>query len=231
MQNEVLTEFPADVFPAAIRDYIEQGAASIGISTDFIGVPLFAYIGGVMGKSHSLTLKRGWDVWPTFWTCVIAQTGTGKTPGDNLAKAPAKTLQIEASQKFDQEIAQYDADVAAAKKDPGLFTAPANRPYTEEFIATNITMEAIADALQHGTGITISKDEIIGLVTSFNAYRGGRGIRAFRASNNLARAGLGFGSGSSRPVICATIPRQRAAALYARCSRASRYRLSSSPTN
>ena len=75
---DALPGFPTHVFPAPIQTYIDHSARTIGIAADFIGVPLLAYIAGVIGHSYFLHIKDGWDLFLSFWTCVIAETGTGK---------------------------------------------------------------------------------------------------------------------------------------------------------
>lgn len=169
-----LPTFPTEVFAEPVRQYISQSARTIGIAPDFIGLPLIAYIAGVMGNSHFLHVKHGWDIYPSFWTCVIAETGTGKTPGGEKARDPVNDLQASAWDGFEQDLAEYEDDIRRAKIDPTLEVR--SQPHMEQFLTSDITTEAIADALQYGTGLTVTKDELLGWVLQFDAYRsGGKG--------------------------------------------------------
>ena len=140
--------FPTWVLPPALRHLADEGAASLGVPAELVGVPALAFAGGVIGNHARLVLKRGYEVRPILWAAVVAPPGSAKTPALALAHEPVSVLQQEAD-------------------DHGT---------GDHLYTTDATTEAIAPMVKAAPGLTFTRDELSGWVGSFDAYKkGGKG--------------------------------------------------------
>ncbi len=174
--------FPVAVIPAPLRGLIEEGAKAHGVPPDFIAVPLLALAGGAMGRSHGIEIKPGFVEFPHLWVAIVAPPGTGKTPAQATARRAIDELQDDARDRYEQDLADYEAAQAelaewhASKKgDRGPKPEISAKPRIEAVFTTDATTEAIAAALQVSPGFTFIRDELVGWVKSYDAYRSGRG--------------------------------------------------------
>ena len=104
----------------------------------------------------------------------VAAPGSGKTPAEMAANGPLLTLQREAKQEFDFALAQYDSELAEweslPKADRGV---KPSRPVMEHFLTSDATIEALAHIVAVSPGVSLQRDELVGWVTSFDAYKKG----------------------------------------------------------
>ena len=156
--------FPVEALPEPARSFVTAGAKALGCPPDFVALPLLAFIGAVAGNSRKLRLKHRFLVAPIFWIGVIGAPGTAKTPALDLSRGLVDTLQ-----KASWEL--YQAKLNEWTEEPPKERGPQPRP--EHFFATDTTTEAIAFALQKSRGLTVIHDELVGWVSSFDAYRKG----------------------------------------------------------
>lgn len=156
--------FPLEALPPAARAFVADGAAALGCPPDFVVVPLFGFVGALVGNSRSLRLKRGFEVLPIFWMGVVGRPGTVKTPALNLSRRLLDVLQQESWKTFK---ADFDTWLDGKPTDRGP------KPIPEHFFATDTTTEAVAHALQSSRGIAIIHDELAGWVLAFDNYKKG----------------------------------------------------------
>ena len=169
--------FPVAVIPAPLRSLVEEAAAAHGVPPDFIAVPLLARAGGAMGRSHRIEIKPGFVEFPHLWVAVVAPPGTGKTPAQATARRAIDELQDDARGRYERDLAEAElAEWHAAKRsDRGRKPEIRAKPRMEAVFTTDATTEAIAAALQVSPGFTFIRDELVGWVKSYDAYRSGRG--------------------------------------------------------
>lgn len=156
--------FPLEALPPVARTFVADGAAALGCPPDFVVVPLFGFIGALIGNSRTLRLKRGFEVLPSFWMGVVGRPGTVKTPALNLSRRLLDVLQQESWKTFKTD---FDTWLDGKPTDRGP------KPIPEHFFATDTTTEAIAHALQSSRGIAIIHDELAGWVLAFDNYKKG----------------------------------------------------------
>lgn len=168
--------FPISVFSAPISNLLREGKAAYGVPADFIGVPLIALVGGTMGDSYRIEIKPGFEERPVVWTAVVAHPGSGKTPASSAARHAVDKLQGAARATYKEALQAHEQDMAAYlaldRTDRGVKPI---KPVMEHFFTTDSTLEALAQALDSSAGLTLIRDEVVGFVKSFDAYRGGRG--------------------------------------------------------
>ncbi len=169
--------FPLDVFPAVVRRHIAESATALGVPADLIAVPFLPMAGGAIGNTRALVVKPGWVVRPILWTATIAPPGGGKSPALAVARAPLDRLQDAAYARYEQERAAWERAVAAAKAEKRQEQPP--RPILEHFYTVDATVEALSPMLATSAGVTVIRDELVGLVKSHDAYRKGGDRESF----------------------------------------------------
>ena len=53
-------EFPVDILPAAMREFVEQAAAAVPVPVEMIAVPMLGMAASVIGNRAYLHLKASW---------------------------------------------------------------------------------------------------------------------------------------------------------------------------
>jgi len=166
--------FPTHVFPPALRDYVEAGAAAFGVPADMIAVPLLGFAAAALGTTIAVELKPGWQERPILWLAVVGRPGTGKSPALEYALAPLRALQDAAWRRYELALGAWEAAQREAKAGRLLHVdTPAARPEPESFFTTDATVEALARLSGQAAGLVVLRDELIGWVKSHDAYRAG----------------------------------------------------------
>jgi hypothetical protein len=138
--------FPLDVLPNPVRRVVEEGARALHCPSDLIAVPALVALGTALGTRRSLEVKPGWVEFPSLYAAIIAEPGSAKSPGQNLATSPLHAAQ------------------ARLRKEGG------------SIVSTDATIEALALALKRNPlGMLYEQDELSALTAGFNRYRRGIG--------------------------------------------------------
>ena len=169
--REEVPPFPVEVFPPAVRRYVEEGAAALGVPADMIALPLLGFAAAAIGNTRALVVKSGWTELPILWLAVIGQPGSGKSPALAHARRPLDTLQQVAWSRHQDDLAWWEAQVAAAKAAKERADPPPEKPTLEHFFTTDATTEALAAILPGSPGVALVRDELVGWVRSHDAYR------------------------------------------------------------
>jgi hypothetical protein len=156
------TPFPTDVLPVEGRAFVRSAAGSIGCPEDFVAVPLLALAEGTIGKSRRLMVRPGFEVSPGSWYGVIAEPGTGKSPGQKYAMRVVGPLQDEAWDVYRDKLERWEA---TPKDERG------EKPTPEHFFITDSTGEALWAALASSAGVTQLEDELRRRLKALDAYR------------------------------------------------------------
>jgi hypothetical protein len=155
--------FPIEVLPGAAGRLVEEGAAALRVAPDLIAVPLLVSAGAAIGRTRQITLKPGYKQRPNLYGGVVADPGEGKSPARELAMHPLDVLQKEAAERWKQ--APPEVALGGKSKAPTL----------EHYYTTDSTWEALGPMLEHSPGVVLVKDELVGWVKAYDAYRNGRG--------------------------------------------------------
>jgi hypothetical protein len=185
-----LPDFPLEVLSPAIRDFLERSAHGAGVMVDHVAVPLLSIASSLIGTSRRIAPSRSWSEPCAMWTAVVGYSGTGKTPGLDVAKRALSNIERQRRDKIaelrrDHETRQetaraaqkkWKAEVQAAVDsgrpappmppnavEPGAFTAP-------RLYVSDATIERLAVLLQARP----SGDELAGLFLNFGRYSGGQ---------------------------------------------------------
>jgi hypothetical protein len=181
----VVPAFPLDVFPEQLRRVPAEIAAAMACPADYAAVPLLAMAGGVLGTTRSHEIKPGHRQRANIFAAVVGPPGVLKTPAQDQIAEPLRqieaTLRAEWKGRLKEHEAlehAYDAVLKEWKKDrKGDPPEKPERPPLERLTVDDATVEALAAVLgENPRGVTLVKDELVGLVLALNQYReGGKG--------------------------------------------------------
>ncbi|MCS6811999.1 MAG: DUF3987 domain-containing protein [Cyanobacteria bacterium] len=109
-----------------------------------------------------------------FWTAVVADSGSLKTPVQRVIIDPLIALEKEAHDRYQLDLADYKAEQQAANKSQdGDYRQP---PTRKRYVTKDVTLETLQRIhSENPRGILYYRDELVGNVKSRNMYRGGVG--------------------------------------------------------
>lgn len=176
--------FPVDLLPEPVRGFVNTAAKAIACDAALIAVPLIAEFGSAIGDSRRVALKGSWLEPPIFWTGIVAESGSAKSPAFDAALEPLKQMQAKLLAEYDvalanhsRELAVYEADYAEWKKHrDGDVPFKPSLPLARRMQCSDTTVEALAILLRDNPrGLLLTRDELGAWFGSFDAYRGGKG--------------------------------------------------------
>jgi len=169
--------FPLDVLPAPAVGLVEAGAKAIGCPPDYLAVAAIATGAGAIGRSVSLKLKDGYFVPASLFACLVGPPSDGKTPALDAASEPLRSIGQALAEQHQAEMERWEAECADLAADPKTKKQkPPAPPKARRIDIDDTTMEAIPPILEaNPRGIIMIKDELSGLLTGANQYKGGKG--------------------------------------------------------
>jgi DNA polymerase I-like protein with 3'-5' exonuclease and polymerase domains len=177
--------FPLHTLPEPLRSYVDQGARALGCDPAYVALPGLAAFAGLVGNTHVIRLKRGWEEPPVFWAVAVGDSGSLKTPAYKLAINPLLKVQIDLIKEHAGKMEQYEADLAAyeARKkqrdkdveDASDLDKP-EEPVCFRFMVSDITIERLAEIEEDNPrGVLAARDELAAWINSFSRYKGKSG--------------------------------------------------------
>lgn len=189
-EDDVVIEwqpFPVEQLPEPLATFVKETARGIGCDESMVALPLLAAVAGAIGNARVIEKLSGWQEPSVLWTAVVAESGSGKTPGFKSAMKFVAAEQKVAHEAYRVALADFDAaemehDAAYSdwKREKGRGGPAPNRPVkpaARRLVVSDTTMEALISILaDNPRGVLVAVDELAGLVASFDAYKsGGRG--------------------------------------------------------
>lgn len=117
--EDQVAAFPVDALPERIARYVREASESLGCPLDLVGVPALSALGGAIGTSRVLEIKRDWRERPVLYSAVVSDPGTLKSPALDKALKPTYDIQHnlrgefeEAKTKCRQDLADYQTKLA-----------------------------------------------------------------------------------------------------------------------
>ncbi|SDY22504.1 DUF3987 domain-containing protein [Thermoactinomyces sp. DSM 45892] len=184
-QSPVVEPFPEGLFPEPMANFLRAASTSLGLPTDYVGAHALTFLGTAIGSSRMIELKPGYQQQPNLYTCIIADTGTGKSPAQEQAFSPILSFQNryhdihqQKMQEYEEAHRQYQAQLAVWKKkskDEEIPEEP-EKPQMKELYIVQATIEALIRALkENNRGLVLKADELSGWIRGMNQYKGGKG--------------------------------------------------------
>ena len=165
--------FPLDIFPKEIQYYILECNNKLDSNIDYMGCSLLWLISVCVGNSFEIEVKRGWNENGVIWVAVVGKAGIGKTPSINNVIFPLNKLNFKEIKRYHIQLEQYNYYMSLPKKEKEELTEP-QKPIKTQFIANDITLEALVDLHQESdNAVGVFKDELAGWFKDMNKYRAG----------------------------------------------------------
>ena len=176
---------------------MNECSKTLDASIDYMGCSMLWLSSVIIGNSIQVEVKSGWLENVTLWMAIVGKAGLGKTPSINniifpLLKANSKEIKdyIKKSEKFNE----YNE----LSKDEKKQHEKVGKPSKTQFIANDITLEALVDLHQESkNAVGVFKDELAGWLKDMNKYRAGSDLEFWLSTwsgksvslNRMSRAG------------------------------------------
>jgi len=165
--------FPIDIFPADIQSYLLECNSKLDSSVEYMGVSLIWLISVCIGNSIDVEVKKGWNENLSVWVSVVGKAGLGKTPSISNVIFPLIKINSKEIKNYIKESEKYEYYQNLSKKEKEEHSE-VFKPIKTQFIANDITLEALVDLHQESdNAVGVFKDELAGWLKDMNKYREG----------------------------------------------------------
>lgn len=174
--------FPIDIFPQDIQDYMIECNKTLDSSIDYMGCSMLWMLSVIVGNSIQIEVKRGWYEVCNVWIAIVGKAGIGKTPSISNIIYPLQKIN---SKRIKEYIKQYDKFEAynSLSADEQKQKEETKKPVKNQFIANDITLEALVDLHQESkNAVGVFKDELAGWFKDMNKYRAGSDLEFWLSS-------------------------------------------------
>jgi hypothetical protein len=111
-----LPEFPVEVFPPHLSNWLLRASRGAGVRSDHIAVPLLGVTSSLIGMARRVQATTAWLEPMTLWTCVVAQSGDRKTPGLKVLLRALDRIEKENSPQYQEANRAHQMRVQVAKE-------------------------------------------------------------------------------------------------------------------
>lgn len=166
-------QFPIDIFPPEIQEYMIQCNKYLHHSFDYMGASLIWLMSVIIGNTMRIEVKKGWHEISTVWISIIGPPGIGKTPSIDAMIAPLLQKNSREIKKYIQQMERYNVYSKLSKEEKQNHEE-VTEPKKSQFIANDITLEALVDLHEESKlSVGVFKDELNGWFKDMNKYRAG----------------------------------------------------------
>jgi hypothetical protein len=134
---------------------------------------LFPAVLSIAGKRVNLDVES--HIIPALaWTCIVGESGTGKSRAENLILAPLKQQQIEERKRWEAEMREYQQLLKQKDKDAPEPPRPSpERKYLFEVATIQALMKRLSEQGENGS--IWARDELAGLFKSLGQFSSNKG--------------------------------------------------------
>lgn len=140
--------FPVGALPRTLREFVVGVSRWSDADPAFAALPALIVAGAAIGLAACASPKRKYTEPPLLWTCTVADSGTGKSPGLRPSADIALAIDKKLKARYAAAREKYEADLEAwdAADAPDPAAKPA-RPQREYFYLIDTTIERLAENL------------------------------------------------------------------------------------
>lgn len=169
---------PIDVLPGPARALVEAAARAIDCDPGFVMAPVLATMSAAIGASRGLQLRPGQIESALVWTCVIAESGTGKTPALQFATGPIRARERRARAEWKRATQEHELLCLKwdrSRREGGAASVRPDRPPEPRWYTSDATIEKVGVMLeQTPRGFLLARDELAGWF-AFDRYAKSKG--------------------------------------------------------
>lgn len=171
--------FPTDCLPPPWNTFVREGATALSCDEGLVALPLIGVIASAIGNTRRVHLGAEWFEPSVFWTCVVAESGSLKSPAAELSTDLVQARQKTLVKDFKEQLKQYKQELREYKK-PGeegeIKGDPPEEPTLKRVMAGDTTIEKLVGLLDdNARGLLVYRDELSGWINSFTRYKGSAG--------------------------------------------------------
>ena len=201
-----------------LSDYLHPNLATplkniaeyMGTSQEAILTTLLPTAASLIHLDTQLELIKATNFYanPIIYSGIVAESGSLKSPTQKLITNPLMNLQEIADQDYDLLMQGYQEDFdlykASLKDRNNAPLAVPIPPKRREYFVVDVTSEAVAgvQADQPDRGFVGFQDELKALISSQNAYRGGRGSDAEKLLSGRDGSGIKVNRAGGKRLFC-----------------------------
>lgn len=166
-------KFPIEIFPKSIQSYMIECRDKLDSEIDYLGCSMIWLLSVSVGNSFKIEVKKGWYETAIVWLCLVGKAGIGKTPAINNIIYPLEKKNAKKIKEYYKKLEEFD-DYSSLDKKEKETRIEVKKPKKNQFIANDITLEALVDLHQEAdNSIGVFKDELAGWLKDMNKYREG----------------------------------------------------------
>jgi hypothetical protein len=160
-------QFPYDVFPQPIQDYIK----SHRIQNEYIAGFMLSQLSTAIGNTCYLEALQGYKLRTNLYIAIVAHAGGGKSPAMGIGYGHLKKIDDENYRAYKARLAAYNEEVATMdKKDKHKPI----KPILQQMVIDDATIETVINVLQHNPkGCCLVADELAGFIKRMSQYKDG----------------------------------------------------------
>lgn len=172
-------DFPLDVFPESIQNYIIGVHKTLNASVDYLGCAMLWVLSLCVGNSMKIEVKKGWIESGVIWLAIVGKAGIGKTHNIEAITKPLLKINEREIKRYRDNLVRFDEYKSLEKKDKEM-AEKIQEPQNTQFIVGDATIEALLD-LHSGNknGVGILRDELSGWIKDLNKYRPGSDLETY----------------------------------------------------
>ncbi len=175
-------EFPTNIFPEKISQFLEKTSAQFSQVTDFAATTLIASVGGLIGRSVHLRMRRC-DTWyetANCWAILVGPPSAKKSPIMRRIFHLFKKLEKQAAEEFADSSKTYRIKKREAEQSKEDFDDPP--PIRRRYITDDVTTPKLRELMSgNPRGIILRNDELKGQLERLDKI-GNEGDRSFYMS-------------------------------------------------
>ena len=185
---EPFEPFPVEALPPAIARFVQTVAGATGTDPAWAALAALVVMAGCIGNRVAVILKKGWVEPAILWAALVGKSGSIKSVALRHVTRPLLELFknerdafVEKTLEYDKTMERYSVDLSKWKSDQknGPPTDPPlepEKPCERRLLVSDVTIEKLAALLgENPLGLLVVRDELAGLVNSFDRYAGGKG--------------------------------------------------------
>lgn len=231
--------FDYELLPDSLRPWIQDICERVQCPPDYVAVAAIAAAGSLIGRKVCVRPQRktDWYEVPNLWAVLVGRPSTMKSPAMSAALAPLNRLAAMANAEYEGEMQAYKATLlqaeivadTAKKTAKGLIEKAikngssipdvshllnddreSEAPVLRRYIVNDSSHQALGELLrQNSNGVAVVRDEIIGLLRTFECEDGAE-ARAFYlesadGKNSFTFDRIGRGLNLTVPAVCLTL--------------------------
>jgi hypothetical protein len=190
--------FPVETLRSA-ANWVVSTAAAKNAPVDYVALGLLVAATGAVGPKRRVMPWEGWTEPGILWGALVGQPGSNKSPAIDPLQGAVRSIERALNANWQDTLAAYETAKESASVVRSMWEQKAReavkagnepppmpigamepkRPTRQSIWIGNITSEQVARKLAENFGLICFRDELSGLLGSFDKYGGTGGDRSF----------------------------------------------------